>query len=1602
NQCHHLTFNSNVINAGITSTATTNAGFVASGSATAPTTAGNNLQYLTFTNNQVIGGYYGFILMGNAGQLDNYGHYIANNTFRDFYGYGVYLTNADTTVVTGNDIHRSGRSTVLATSYITYLATSRNIKLRKNRIHDVGGTTASYPIYLTNCVNAAGYETEISNNLIYNLGVTGSMYGIYSVTTAISNVNIYHNTIQHNVVSGTGIIRGIFLSVAITNVNVKNNIIAITGAGTGVKTGIYITTTSASFVSNNNVIYVNTSASNNVGYWTAARVSLTDWSNASGQDILSKDLDPQFTSTATGNFKPLAAGINNIGAPVGISTDILGLLRSTATPDAGAYETLVPSNNNAGVTAFTGPKNFCGGNQDVKVRVRNNGGNIISYVTIQWMLDGVPQTPVSWVYPMDTLGGTTYPNDTVITLGNVFFGGKAKALRAWTEYPNSVADTVNTDDTIAVKITPTLNGIYTIGGTNPDYATITEAVAALTTLGVCAPVTFNVLANSPVLATTLTFGNIAGASAVNTITFNGNLSSISSTATPIIDFNGASYIRMDSFNITGSGTAYLGIGVHIWGQSHHITLDHNRITVSTTETGTTSNAAIAISGSITAPTTAGNNARYLTIRDNILTGGYYSMTATGNTGSLDNYGHYIANNTCKDFYLYGIYLANADTVTVLNNDINRATRAVVSTFYGIYTATSRNIHIQKNRIHDAGADSYTAYPVYISNSVNTAGYETEISNNMIYNIGTTGVMYGIYGLTTAITGVNIYHNTIQYTVPASSTSAIRGIFLSVAVTNVNFKNNIIDITGGGTGVKTGIYVTTPSSGFISNHNLVHVSTSAGTDNFGYWGAVNLSRYDWEQASGQDVSSQELNAVFTNLATGNLKPLSAAIDNMGVPVGVTTDITGLARNLSAPDVGAYEFSTASVCSGTPFAGNAVSGTTYACSGKLFNISLANDSIALGLKYQWQKAAAQSGPYLPLTNDTLKNMKATQTATNWYRCVVTCTNSGLSQNSAAVRIRTTTTTLNGSYTLNKALPASSVNYTSFTDLVDELNCNGVSGAVTINVTPNTGPYDGNFMFDSIPGVSPVNTITINGNGNRVTSGISPIVRFNRSSYIIIDSLNIVADSGFTGFGIHMGGASHHLTLIRNVVNVGLTATAATCAGIVSSGSISSATTAGNNARYLTITNNVVIGGYYSTTLMGNTGYLDNYGHTIANNTFRDFYLYGLYMANTDSTLVLNNDINRMTRSTLSTFYGLYGSSVRNVKYRNNRIHDAGSGTYTAYPVYITGSANTSGYETEFINNATYNISTTGSVYGYYLLGTRDRMKFYHNTVDINLVSSTGTIRGLYMTTAPDNHEFKNNIISISGTGTGEKHVIYAGASSTTITSDRNILYVDTTIVTNFIGYLGANQKTLPNWRTAAGVDLNSIANNPVFANSAAGDVRPLSANCDNLGTNVGVSTDITGAARSSSTPDAGAFEFTGINGDLALTQGRLVRSGICYSNADTVFITVKNMIGAMADFSINPITIYWNVTGPVNSNGSITVSSGTLVSGSSAAYYSNTVNRSVPGNYMVSAYLQANAINMSLSNDTLYQNQVFTVSPILSVGTRTFNVNSPTDSVAIQAL
>lgn len=93
-----------------------------------------------------------------------------------------------------------------------------------------------------------------------------------------------------------------------------------------------------------------------------------------------------------------------------------------------------------------------------------------------------------------------------------------------------------------------------------------------------------------------------------------------------------------------------------------------------------------------------------------------------------------------------------------------------------------------------------------------------------------------------------------------------------------------------------------------------------------------------------------------------------------------------------------------CAGAPASFTTNTSSATVCSGSLVNLTLnpAASTIFSGLTFQWESGPSNVGPWTPIAGATTKLLSTNVTTTQWYHCIVTCTNSGLSSTSSAVLV------------------------------------------------------------------------------------------------------------------------------------------------------------------------------------------------------------------------------------------------------------------------------------------------------------------------------------------------------------------------------------------------------------------------------------------------------------------------------------------------------------------------------------------------------------------------------------------------------------------------
>ena len=1200
----------------------------------------------------------------------------------------------------------------------------------------------------------------------------------------------------------------------------------------------------------------------------------------------------------------------------------------TATMIVGATGTSYPATLNGGVAAYKHRPN---------IRITYSSGPCTDPPTP----GDATATPSSNVCPGTNVAlnlvnnssgsGQTYqwessPNNTIYT--NV---GSSQSTPGLTVNPTSstwyrakvtCGSTTLTSTEVQVTVLPGLSGNYTInstqltGGTN--FQSFNDFASALS-CGISGPVIAEVIAGTGPYNEQVTFGQVSGASSVNTITINGNGETITYASSNTneragIKLDGADYFDINRLNITATGT--YAFGIHVMSNSHHNTIDSCTVTVPMTTTSTNYQG-ILVSGSATSYTTAAVDCDSNTFSNNTVIGGYTGLRIIGN-GMTDRHSYNrVLNNNVHDFYIYGIYMDSQDGVIVQGNDVGRPTRTGVTTTYCIYFTETINGRINRNRIHNpmGGAPTSTSavYGVYFTTNDATAADANVISNNAIYDINNQGIIYALYNVGSDY--ARYYHNTISLDETTStSTSVARAFYQTTIATGLEFVNNIVSISRGGTGAKTAIYLGTAGTTITSNRNVFYLTSTGGTNDIGYEnGTPYTTLGDW-QALGYDIGSQHINPLYTNMGTGDFTPQEAGINALGLPVGILNDINGNPRNPTTPDPGAFEFGLPP-CTDPPTPGDATATPGTVCAGQLVALSLNNNSSGDGQMYQWQLSTdgVNYNNFGSLSTST--NTNNAPSVNTWYRAMVTCGSTSLTSTPVMVTVNQG---ISGNYTINSAVVTGGTNFQTFNDFSAALAC-GVSGPVVATVVAGSGPYNEQVTFGEILGVSATNTVTINGNGEMLTYASTNTndragIKLDGTDYFRINNLQVEA-TGTYGFAIQLLSNSTNNIINGCTVTVPMT-TSTNYQGIIINGSASSYTTVGSDCDSNVISNNTVIGGYTGIRILGTGTANRHVDNQVLNNNVHDFYSYGIYLDAQDNSLVQGNDVGRPTRTGVTTTYCIYHTEVINGRINANRIHNpmgaAQTSTSAVYGIYFTTCDATAANPNIISNNAIYDINNNGVIYALYNIGS-DHAYYYHNTISLDHAAATTTsaTRGVYQTTAATGLQFINNIFTIGRGGAGEKHGIYINTNTTALTSTNNDIYISATAGNNYTGYFNAiDYGTLAAWQ-AIGYDANSISEDPLYHNIGAGDLTPTNMSIDNLGTPQGIFTDIVGSNRSATNPDMGAWEFLTVP---CADPTNLMASNITGSTADLSWDAINFVPGYEYVVDQNP--------GPPSGNGTFT--------------------------------------------------------------------------------
>ncbi|MBO6516093.1 MAG: PKD domain-containing protein, partial [Bacteroidia bacterium] len=300
----------------------------------------------------------------------------------------------------------------------------------------------------------------------------------------------------------------------------------------------------------------------------------------------------------------------------------------------------------------------------------------------------------------------------------------------------------------------------------------------------------------------------------------------------------------------------------------------------------------------------------------------------------------------------------------------------------------------------------------------------------------------------------------------------------------------------------------------------------------------------------------------------------------------------------------------------------------------------------------------------------------------------------------------TPLKGTYTIDSASSTSGSNFQSFTDFVDSLDLNGISGSLTVNVVKGSGPYNEQVVLSEVTGASSKSTITINGNGETVFTTTGAVFELDGADYITLSNLKIDAQgTGNDTRCIHIWNGSDYNKITEcDLIISEYTGTSNSTGYVVFSAS-DTRLTAGEHGNFNSIDGNTMSNGGSTSGIgpySGCSDYRSNAttgdgGNSFTENEVADCYYAEFYMYYCKDAKINGNDMHS-SRSGAFTHYPVYywfgQNGTGQIQVNDNEIHDMGAGyQYGLYLYQCSGSSNV----TQVNRNHFYDNSATNYLYG-----------------------------------------------------------------------------------------------------------------------------------------------------------------------------------------------------------------------------------------------------------------------------------------------------------------
>ncbi len=841
----------------------------------------NRVDYIKILNCTFYNGSIAINFIAGSGSGYGYKNEIKFNKFYNYYHTAIYMSIQLWPVIHGNymmDINKFGGARGLNLQNCDYVIISEN----QININGQSGTG----LILTGCSGFGNGPCRVMNNFIsgYDSSKSGAFTGLF-----IDNcwkAQIYSNSVvtfnKSPASKAAEFSQGNYMQDPAV---IKNNNFIHAGGGYAVYYTINPTLGIAESDYNN--LYAEGSK---LSYYNGKDIfDIKSLSKATLMDTHSISQPVVFKSNQ--DLHTFNIDLNASGIPIsGITTDIDGQIRNATKPDIGADEFNPPRLDLAIKKIET---DYCNGTKDIKLWIKNMGFTTITQAGIKWQISkngGAFSSPQTYSFSGSLISG----KDTLLRLGTFAFStGSKYAIKAWLNSPNNQIDSFQSNDTLKTKeFKIAMQGVYTIGGTSYDFPSIDSAFNTLEREGICAPVRLHLRAGTYTEQTTI--NTIPGTNSVNTIKLvsdpaNSSLPVIKYSSSQnnnwVIRFQNTSYINIDSINILATGTSY-GRVIVFSGNNNHLSLNHDSIA------GVRySNSALSDLAVIFDIETSGNRNDYLSIRNCKIQNGTIGVSIGGNNIANKENGTVISGNKIRDFSYQGIVSNFQDSIKITNNYIHD--NNFNSSPFGIRVVSNDFCVISGNWINIGG----TVNPcgIYTGSSIGNVFNPSIFANNSIslYNQSSSGQAIGINNSSgqfnrIVFNSVNILGGdtsaTAYYCNLNSTSSAI--------VLNNNFSNS--------------------GKGFASTFFAVSGLTKCDYNNYFakgkyliFYGGPRKTLSELKLFSLNDSNSLSIKPAYNSIF--DLTPRQISLNGKAVYLSyIPMDLENKSRNMSFPDIGAYEF------------------------------------------------------------------------------------------------------------------------------------------------------------------------------------------------------------------------------------------------------------------------------------------------------------------------------------------------------------------------------------------------------------------------------------------------------------------------------------------------------------------------------------------------------------------------------------------------------------------------------------------------------------------------------------------------------------------------